>query len=113
MQPPGSGSELLQSTPQRPSRADSDVAHTSSGDKTETSGGYSNISEDMPESSSGGGVTQAGGAVATDDSEQGGGDGEDIDGDGGEYQLDDEYEDEEDRLIAQGGLGIPLDEVSR
>ena len=30
----------------------------------------------------------------------------------GEYPLEDEYEDEEDRLIAQGGMGIPLDEVS-
>jgi hypothetical protein len=25
--------------------------------------------------------------------------------------MDEEYEDEEDRLIAQGGMGIPLDEV--
>ena len=25
--------------------------------------------------------------------------------------MDEEYEDEEDRLIAQGGMGIPLDQV--
>lgn len=29
-----------------------------------------------------------------------------------EYAVEEEYEDEEDRLIAQGGIGIPLDEVS-
>lgn len=28
-----------------------------------------------------------------------------------DYVMDEEYEDEEDRLIAQGGMGIPVDEV--
>jgi hypothetical protein len=31
---------------------------------------------------------------------------------GDEYGMEEEYEDEEDRLIAQGGIGIPIDEVS-
>lgn len=33
------------------------------------------------------------------------------DQEGGEYAMEEDYEDEEDRLIAQGGMGIPLDEV--
>ena len=37
-------------------------------------------------------------------------DGQDVDGE--EEYAEEEYEDEEDRLIAQGGLGIPVDEVS-
>lgn len=40
--------------------------------------------------------------------------GEHADADGEEeYGVEEEYEDEEDRLIAQGGIGIPLDEVSQ
>lgn len=86
---------MLLSTPPRPSigRRDSSpsgtpAAATPEADRTETSGGYSDISE-------------SGGADE--------GQGEDH---GDEYNLEDEYEDEEDRLIAQGGIGIPLDEVS-
>jgi len=30
-----------------------------------------------------------------------------------EMLYEDEFEDEEDRLIAQGGIGIPIDEVGR
>jgi RNA polymerase II subunit A small phosphatase-like protein len=85
-------------TPPRPHavRRESDTpsqsaaAPSSSADlaKTETSGGYTDISEsDIP---------------AGDDGEQL----------GEEHEYEEEYEDEEDRLIAQGGMGIPLDEVS-
>jgi len=91
VQAPGSGSALL-STPLRPhpARRESDTAiatPASDNERTETSGGYSNISE----------------SDAVDEST----------GQGGEdFPMDEEYEDEEDRLIAQGGIGIPLDEVS-
>ena len=62
----------------------------SENEKTSTSGGYTDISE------SGG----------LDDSSRGP-DQEDE----GDYGLEEDYEDDEDRLIAQGGMGIPLDEV--
>lgn len=58
---------------------------TDAHNKTDTSGGYSDLS-----------------------------DSEDPDASAGSQELlygDDDYEDEEDRLIAQGGIGIPVDEV--
>ena len=96
VQAPGSGSALL-ATPVRPSssRRQSESSPSAAGpdaERTDTSGGYSAISEsEVPDSSSGSPVPQV------DD----------------EYGLEDEYEDEEDRLIAQGGMGIPVDEVSQ
>ena len=95
VQAPGSGSALL-ATPVRPSssRRQSESLPSAAGpdaERTDTSGGYSAISEsEVPDSSSGSPPPHA----------------ED------EYGLEDEYEDEEDRLIAQGGMGIPVDEVS-
>ena len=95
VQAPGSGSALL-STPVRPSssrrQSGSSPSSAPEGERTETSGGYSNISEsEIPDESSG-----AAGAAAYPE----------------EYGLEEEYEDDEDRLIAQGGIGIPIDEVS-
>jgi RNA polymerase II subunit A small phosphatase-like protein len=96
VQAPGSGSALL-ATPVRPSssRRQSESSPSAAGadaERTDTSGGYSAISEsEVPDSSSGSPPPHA----------------ED------EYGLEDEYEDEEDRLIAQGGMGIPVDEVSQ
>lgn len=92
VQAPGSGSALL-STPVRPSssrrQSGSSPGSAPEGERTETSGGYSNISEsEIPDESSG-----AAGGVPYHE----------------EYE--DEYEDDEDRLIAQGGIGIPIDEV--
>ena len=96
VQAPGSGSALL-ATPVRPSssRRQSESSPGAAGpdaERTDTSGGYSAISEsEVPDSSSGSPPPHA----------------ED------EYGLEDEYEDEEDRLIAQGVMGIPVDEVSQ
>jgi RNA polymerase II subunit A small phosphatase-like protein len=105
VQPPGSGSELL-STPQRPHavrrESDANSTHQQTGpiavggsdgsrEKTDTSGGYSDISDSD---------VRSGDENVPPTSEE------------GEYGLEEEYEDEEDRLIAQGGMGIPLDEVS-
>ena len=100
VQQPGSGSELL-STPQR-SSSNRDVGYSEAtppsqphgSSSAETSGGYTDISDSDVRSG--------------DDT--GTGAGEEHEGD---YPLDEEYEDEEDRLIAQGGMGIPLDEVSQ
>ncbi|WVW86144.1 hypothetical protein I302_108185 [Kwoniella bestiolae CBS 10118] len=97
VQAPGGGSSLL-GTPTRshtqPQRRDSDNAAPSTSaeqDRTETSGGYTDISNsDIQDESSGAGAAHD----------------EGVD----EYGLEDEYEDEEDRLIEQGGMGIPLDE---
>jgi RNA polymerase II subunit A small phosphatase-like protein len=91
VQAPGSGSELI-STPRRPSvqRRESDSGPTTSNERTETSGGYSNISDSENQ-----------------DEELGQHHDEAMYG----IEIEDEYEDEEDRLIAQGGMGIPLDEV--
>lgn len=85
VQAPGSGSALLATSS---SRRQSDASPEN--EKTDdTSGGYSNISEsEIPDESSGAAAAHA---------------------EGEEY--DEEYEDEEDRLIAQGGMGIPVDEV--
>jgi len=58
--------------------------------QTETSAGYTDVSESDIRA-----ADEVGGAA-----------------DEHEYGLEEEYEDEEDRLIAQGGMGIPLDEVS-
>lgn len=97
VQPPGSGSELL-STPHRPGavRRESDTTPqqlapaSSSAEATSSSGGYTDISESE---------VRTGSETAAVVDEQ-------------EYGIEEEYEDEEDRLIAQGGMGIPLDEVS-
>lgn len=138
VQPPGSGSELLHSTPSRGSatRRDSDsspvvhpspsvaaaagagagagviagagaaaVAAGSAGtttDKATSSGGYTEMlqsetsEQDQQESDQ------------QEDADEGGAE---LEAGEGDYDLQDEYE-EEDRLIAQGGLGIPIDEVS-
>jgi RNA polymerase II subunit A small phosphatase-like protein len=72
-------------------RRESDSGPTTSNEKTETSGGYSNISD----------------SDAQDETGNSGGHHDDE-----VYGLEEEYEDEEDKLIAQGGIGIPLDEVS-
>lgn len=113
VQPPGSGSELLQSTPSRGSlpRRESDNAVVGSG------------ASPISSQSTSGQETLHGQHVHSDD-EHGHGhesDQHEDDDDGHdhdhehehehEYEMQDEYE-EEDRLIAQGGLGIPLDEVS-
>ncbi|WVQ84476.1 hypothetical protein IAT38_006628 [Cryptococcus sp. DSM 104549] len=95
VQAPGGGSSLL-STPSRPHpvRRESDTnagtsSATAEAERTETSGGYSDISNsELVDESSG----------------QGGEEGLD------EYGMEDDYDDEEDRLIEQGGMGIPLDE---
>ena len=94
VQAPGSGSALLTSTPTRihPIHRDSEPSTAPLGDaeRTETSGGYSNISEsDL--------VDESSGQVAGEHGE--------------DFPLEEEYEDDEDRLIAQGGVGIPVDEV--
>ncbi|WWC64594.1 uncharacterized protein I303_107205 [Kwoniella dejecticola CBS 10117] len=93
VQPPGGGSSLL-GTPTRshPTRRDSDVVPPSTSadqDRTETSGGYTDISNSEIQDESSGGAAEEG-----------------VD----EYGMEDDYEDEEDRLIEQGGMGIPLDE---
>ena len=94
VQAPGSGSALI-STPLRShsiSRGSPPAADTvGDNERTETSGGYSNISESDQ-------VDESGGQVVEDHGE--------------DDPMEEEYEDEEDRLIAQGGMGIPLDEVS-
>jgi RNA polymerase II subunit A small phosphatase-like protein len=73
-------------------RRESDSGPTTSNERTETSGGYSNISDSENQ-----------------DEELGQHHDEAMYG----VEIEDEYEDEEDRLIAQGGMGIPLDEVCR
>lgn len=88
VQPPGGGSALL-STPSKHVTHRESETHlgTSTNERTETSGGYSDISNsEMVDQSTGQGGDEL----------------------GDEY-LD--YDDEEDRLIEQGGIGIPLDEV--
>ncbi|OCF39171.1 hypothetical protein I317_07031 [Kwoniella heveanensis CBS 569] len=94
VQAPGGGSALL-GTPTKlhPHRPDSEHAAPSSSaeaERTETSGGYTDISNsDIADESTG---------AAHEDG---------VD----EYGLEeDDEEDEEDRLIEQGGMGIPLDE---
>ncbi|ODN73172.1 hypothetical protein, variant [Cryptococcus amylolentus CBS 6039] len=91
VQPPGSGSSLLLGTPSRQvshRESNPDLA-TNTAEQTTTSGGYSDISN-------------------TDVVDDTTGTGEREDDVGGEEYLD--YDDEEDRLIEQGGMGIPTDE---
>ncbi|WVF73105.1 hypothetical protein IAT40_007924 [Kwoniella sp. CBS 6097] len=93
VQAPGGGSALL-GTPTKlhPHRHDSEPAAPSSSadaEHTETSGGYTDISNSEI-------VDESTGAPQEDG----------ID----EYGLEEDEEDEEDRLIEQGGMGIPLDE---
>lgn len=84
VQAPGSGSALLATSSSR-RQSESSPENEKTDD---TSGGYSNISEsEIPDESSGAAAAHH------------------------EEEYDEEYEDEEDRLIAQGGMGIPVDEV--
>ncbi|WOO82301.1 putative protein [Vanrija pseudolonga] len=90
VQAPGSGSEIIHQHMLHRSESEHHLPHahahaTDAHNKTDTSGGYSDLS-----------------------------DSEDPDASAGSQELlygDDDYEDEEDRLIAQGGIGIPVDEV--
>lgn len=87
VQPPGGGSALLGTPSKHVSHRESETnLGTSSNERTETSGGYSDISNsEMVDESTGQGGDEL-----------------------GEDYL--EYDDEEDRLIEQGGIGIPVDE---
>lgn len=95
VQPPGSGSihPTPTKSPSQPSLTPTSelppATSSSEPERTETSGGYSNISESE-------GADESGQGVEVD-----------------EYGMEEEYEDEEDRLIAQGGMGIPLDEYGQ
>ncbi|TYJ53952.1 hypothetical protein B9479_005429 [Cryptococcus floricola] len=91
VQPPGSGSSLLGTPSRQVSHRESnpDLATTAEHTQTTTSGGYSDISN----------------TDVVDDTTGTGGERDDV---GGEEYLD--YDDEEDRLIEQGGMGIPTDE---
>ncbi|WVN86444.1 uncharacterized protein L203_101608 [Cryptococcus depauperatus CBS 7841] len=91
VQPPGGGPVLLGTPSKHVSHRESDIntnvgTSSNTADPTDTSGGYTDISN----------------SDVVDDST----------GQGGDELGDDylEYDDEEDRLIAQGGMGIPLDE---
>ncbi|KAL1412756.1 hypothetical protein Q8F55_000503 [Vanrija albida] len=88
VQAPGSGSEIIHQHMLHRSESEHHLPHAHAGaeahNKTDTSGGYSDLS-----------------------------DSEDPDASAGSQELlygDEDYEDEEDRLIAQGGIGIPIDE---
>ncbi|KIR53535.1 carboxy-terminal domain RNA polymerase II polypeptide A small phosphatase [Cryptococcus gattii Ru294] len=87
VQPPGGGSALLGTPSKHVTHRESEThLGTSTNERTETSGGYSDISNsEMVDQSTGQGGDEL----------------------GDEY-LD--YDDEEDRLIEQGGIGIPVDE---
>ena len=104
MQPPGSGSELL-TTPSRPHavRRESDTSSAHQGTPVRDSDG----SKEKTDTTSGGYTDISDSDIRTSDENQ-----PPVAGDV-EYGLEEEYEDEEDRLIAQGGMGIPLDEVGR
>lgn len=91
VQPPGSGSELLQTTPSRQAALRRESEGTPSAEQT-SSGGYTEMLQ----------------TEGTDSQDQD----ENVDAEGEDDYAEEEYEDEEDRLIAQGGIGIPLDEVS-
>ena len=73
-----------------PTRRESDTAIANPGANQAVSGVYPNTSESDV-------VDENRGLVSQDH--------------GDDYPMDEDYEDEEDRLIAQGGMGIPLDEV--
>ncbi|TXT12920.1 hypothetical protein VHUM_01321 [Vanrija humicola] len=87
VQAPGSGSEIIHQHMLHRSESEHHLPHahaTDAHNKTETSGGYTDLS-----------------------------DSEDPDASAGSQEMlygDEDYEDEEDRLIAQGGIGIPVDE---
>ncbi|KLT38809.1 NIF-domain-containing protein [Cutaneotrichosporon oleaginosum] len=83
VQAPGSGGEILHQHMLHRSESEQHLAaHQGEVGKAESSGGFTDLSEDG------------------------------IDESGHQEMLygDDEYEDDEDRLIAQGGVGIPIDE---
>ncbi|ODN94660.1 hypothetical protein L198_04801 [Cryptococcus wingfieldii CBS 7118] len=89
VQPPGSGSSLLGTPSRQVSHRESNPdLGANTAEQTTTSGGYSDISN----------------TDVVDDT-TGTGERDDV---GGEEYLD--YDDEEDRLIEQGGMGIPTDE---
>lgn len=102
VQPPGSGSELL-STPNRPGvlRRESDTTPT----RQQQSLADQSTTDDAASPS---GVY----ADPIDADTRLGTDNVDVAQEEQDYVMEEEYEDEEDRLIAQGGMGIPLDEVS-
>ncbi|KAK4683503.1 carboxy-terminal domain RNA polymerase II polypeptide A small phosphatase, partial [Tremellales sp. Uapishka_1] len=87
VQPPGSGSVALSPPVILPRRESESTIPTQDkdNDRTTTSGGYTNLSESE---------------VGADEEQ----------GDQEEYGLEEEYEDEDDRLIQQGGIGLPVDE---
>ncbi|WVQ74173.1 hypothetical protein IAR50_003766 [Cryptococcus sp. DSM 104548] len=89
VQAPGSGSSLLGTPSRQVSHRESNTDLANTAEHTTTSGGYSDISNtDVVDDTTGTGTGER--------------------DDAGEEYLD--YDDEEDRLIEQGGMGIPTDE---
>lgn len=87
VQAPGSGADIIHQHQIHRSESEAHLAaqqHAHDVQKTDSSGGYTDLTDT---------------------------DGNDEHGQQEMLYLDDEYEDEEDRLIAQGGCGIPCDEV--
>jgi RNA polymerase II subunit A small phosphatase-like protein len=124
VQPPGSGPINILATPTKlhPSSSSDIVPPSSSSDpeKTDTSGGYTNLSSESEAVDADGHRDHEHDHHQDDDrdydqhqqQQQQQQDDYDQGQEHDEYDMDD-YEDEEDRLIAQGGMGIPLDAQGR